>query len=344
MNDPKVTRRQVLALGGLTLGVGAITVAGLGGTAWADSAAAEVELVPVGASPVVVLPGAGVQPAAFPRQLAVQVQHAGADLPAGTEVAVTYDPRLYSPLPAAVATVGDRRLRTTSAITTDARTTLVTCTVTLTETVAAGGDPVVVVGTAYPVLYPRDLVIGPADATAAVGRENVKPSGRRSLQPRRPSAFGGAATPWGLEVSGVWSRYEWANGKRWYYYPAQVTLQSVGPGPAPEAVSFSIALDPQVVRDVRVTTARLNHKAHDAGVRLLSHRLTASLFETRWSTRVKLKSGDRLDLGLEVRTRRPASDLRTIKHPLVGLIGMGNHITQRRTGRNSMSRTDSVGE
>ncbi len=156
MNDPKDTRRQVLALGGLTLGVAAVTVVGLGGPARADSAA-DVALLPVGASPVSVLSGVGVQPAAFPRQLAVQVQHTGADLPAGTEVAVTYDPRLYSPLPAAVATIDDRRLRTTSTITTDPRTTLATCTVTQSETVAAGSDPVVAVGTAYPVLYPRDL-------------------------------------------------------------------------------------------------------------------------------------------------------------------------------------------
>ncbi|MFI6549001.1 hypothetical protein ACIBO9_37725 [Streptomyces prunicolor] len=344
MNDSKVTRRQVLVLGGLALGVGAVTVAGLSGPAWADSAAADVVLVPVGASPVVVLPGVGVQPAAFPRQLAVQVQHAGTDLPAGTEVAVTYDPRLYSPLPAAVATVGKQRLHTTSTITTDPRTTLATCTVTLAEAVAAGSDPVVVVGTAYPVLYPRDLVVGPADATAALGRKNVKPSGRRSLQPHRPSTFGGVATPWGVEVSGVWSRYEWENGKRWYYFPVRVTLHSVGPGPAPAAASFSVALDPQVVRDVSITTARLNHKVHDAGVRLLSHERTASLFETRWSTTVKLKSGDRLDLGLEVRTRKLTGDLQTIKHPSVGLIGMGDHATQRQTGQNLMSRTDAVWE
>ncbi|MFI6400911.1 hypothetical protein [Streptomyces sp. NPDC050548] len=52
---------------------------------------------------------------------------------------VTYDPRLRSPPPAAMATVDDRRLRTTSTITTDPRTTLATCTVTLAETVTVGG-------------------------------------------------------------------------------------------------------------------------------------------------------------------------------------------------------------
>ena len=58
-------------------------------------------------------------------------------------------------------------------------------------------------------------------------------------------------------------------------------------------------------------------------------------------TRVKLRSGDRLDLGLEVRTRKPKGDLPTVKHPTVGLIAMGNQITQRQTGLTSMSGRDS---
>lgn len=180
----------------MRLGVGAVTVAGLG-PAWADTAAAAgVELVPVGASPVAVLPGVGVQPAAFPRQLAVQVKHAGTDLPAGTQVAISYDPRLYSPLPEAVATVGDRRLRATSAVATDSSTSATACTVILTGSLPAGSDPVVVVGTAFPVLSPYDLVAGPARATAAVHHKNVSPTGRRSLQPGRPRAGGvGAALP-----------------------------------------------------------------------------------------------------------------------------------------------------
>jgi hypothetical protein len=59
---------------------------------------------------------------------------------------------------------------------------------------------------------------------------------------------------------------------------------------------------------------------------------------------MKLKSGDRLDLGLEVRTRKPTGDLPTIKHPSAGLIDMGDHVTQRQTGQTSMSRTDAVWE
>jgi hypothetical protein len=140
----------------------------------------------------------------------------------------------------------------------------------------------------------------------------------------------------------VWNRYEWADGRRWYYYPAQITLSSVGPGTAPVAASFSIALDPQVVSDVKITGARLNDKAHDAGVRLLSDTRTTSLYETRWATRVKLKAGDRLDLELEVKTRKLTGDLPTVKYPTVNLIDMGNHVTQRQTGRTTMSRSDSA--
>lgn len=355
MIDSNVTRRHVLVLGGMTLGVGAVSFTGLS-PAWADTVPAGdtvpvgdtvpagVELVPVAASPVAVLAKVGTEPAAFPRQLAVQVKHLETDLPAGTQVAISYEPRIYSPLPSAVATVGTRRLRTTSTIATDPKTLLTTCTVTLAEALPAGSDPVVVVGTAFPVLYPHDLVVRPADTSAAVGHKGAKPGGRRSLRPGRPDSFGGAATPWGLEVSGVWNRYEWADGKRWYYYPTRITLSGVGPGTAPVAASFSVALDPQVVSDVRIVGTRLNDKAHDAGVRLLSDTRTASLFETRWATRAKLGTGDRLDLELEVRTRKLKGDLPTVKHPTVNLIDMGNHVTQRQTGRTTMSRSDSTWE
>ena len=81
-------------------------------------------------------------------------------------------------------------------------------------------------------------------------------------------------------------------------HPERITLNSVGPGTAPVAASFSVALDPKVVSDVRIVGARLNDKVHDAGVRLLSDTRTAALLETRWATRVTRKSSDRLDLGL----------------------------------------------
>jgi len=93
---------------------------------------------------------------------------------------------------------------------------------------------------------------------------------------------------------------------------------------------------------VRIVGARLNGKVHDAGVRLLTDTRTASLFKTRWTTRVKLKAGDRLDLALEVRSRKPSGDLPASNTLRVGLIDIGDHIIQRQTGRTSMSRSDSA--
>jgi hypothetical protein len=54
-----------------------------------------------------------------------------------------------------------------------------------------------------------------------------------------------------------------------------------------------------------------------------------------------LKAGDRLDLYLGVTVQGLTKDLPTIKHPAVTLINMGNHVTQRQTGRNGISRNDS---
>ncbi|MFF7332604.1 hypothetical protein [Streptomyces sp. NPDC008150] len=68
------------------------------------------------------------------------------------------------------------------------------------------------------------------------------------------------------------------------------------------------------------------------------------MFETRWTTRTKLKAGDRLDLELSLKTRELQGDLPTVEYPTVSLIDMGNHITQRQTGRTTLSRSDSTWE
>jgi hypothetical protein len=108
-------------------------------------------------------------------------------------------------------------VRDLSATATDPKTAVTTCTVTFTEAVASGDDPVVVVGTAFPVPYPLDLVRGPADALATVGQKNATPDARRSLQPSRPSTYGGVATPWGVDVSGVGAATNGQRaGTRWY--------------------------------------------------------------------------------------------------------------------------------
>ena len=119
------------------------------------------------------------------------------------------------------------------------------------------------------------------------------------------------------------------------------TLQSVGPGAVPLPASFSIALDSRVIRDVTIIKAQLNYKARDAGARLISHKRTSRLQENSWRTGVVLKAGDRLDLYLGVTVQGLTKDLPTIKHPAVTLIYMGNHVTQRQTGRNGISRNDS---
>jgi hypothetical protein len=88
----------------------------------------------------------------------------------------------------------------------------------------------------------------------------------------------------------------------------------VGSGLAPAAASFASALDPSVVRDVKVGAARLNRRVHDAGVRLVSRTQTSSLFETRWRTSVTLNTRDQLGLDLEVSTRELTASLPSIEH------------------------------
>lgn len=53
----------------------------------------------------------------------------------------------------------------------------------------------------------------------------------------------------------MWNRFEWTNGKRWYYCPARITLSSVGPGAAPAAACYAVSLDPQDVSATRCPPA-----------------------------------------------------------------------------------------
>jgi hypothetical protein len=336
------SRRQVLTFAGLTLGVGVIE---LGGPATPASAAPtdQLTLEPVGDQPVAVLSGDSAAPAVCPRQLAVRVVRGGVVLPSGTQLSVTFDPRLFAPVTPAIVTLGGRRVAATSTITESATTGLSTCAVTVTDAVPAAGDLVAVMGTAHPLLYPRDLVRRPSDASVDVAPTSRSARAHRTLQPARPPSFGGPATPWGIELTGVWGRQSWGDRDQfWYYHPVQVTMRSVGPGRVPVPASFAVSVDPRLVRDVSVAAVRLNHKPHNAEVRLSATSRTGSVYRTRWLTSVLLKPGDVLDVQLRVSPLTPSGTLTTIKHPVVGLAAMGTDMAQRQTGRSSFTRLDSA--
>ncbi|MFG1778878.1 hypothetical protein ACGFIR_00895 [Micromonospora sp. NPDC049051] len=337
MTMPQLSRRQALTIAGFSLGVGVIE---LGVPMAPASAASSVPVLePVGGQPVRVLSGDGAAPAVCPRQLAVKVVRK-TPLPAGTRITVTFDPRVYAPAQPAVMTLDGRVVAAGSTTSTDPATGLRSCVVELTETVPAAGDLVAVMGTAHPLRYPQDLVRDPAEASAKLGS-----SSRRSLQPARPSSFGGPARPWGIELSGAWGRKTWGDGDRFRYdYPVRVTLRGVGPGRSPSSTVFGISVDPQVVADIQVASVRLNDRSRPGAVRPQATTRHSSVYHVAWRAAVPLGPDDVLDVVFRVSTLTPAGALSTIKHPVVELISTAAGAAQRRTGRESLTRSDAVWE
>lgn len=341
MNTLPVSRRQVLTLAGLTLGAGVIEFAGM--TDPATAAPTDIlVLQPIPDEPVGVLSGDGAAPVALPRQLAVQVLRS-VDLPAGVQIAITFDPRVYAPLTSAVLVHDGRAVAADRTSVADPGTGLHTTTITLTETVPGIGTLVAVVGTAHPLLYPYDLVRRPPVPTAGVRPDRRASESRWPLQPQRPPSFGGPTRPWGIEVDGVWSPRSWGeNGRYRYHVPVRVTLRSVGPAPTPAATSFAVTLDPRLVRSVTVAAARLNHKPYGKRISLVGQGRTGSSYQTRWRVPAGLAPGDVLDLNLTVATTVPAGPLVGVTHPLVAFVPVGEDAGQRYTGRQTLTRTDAV--
>ncbi|MEU8606828.1 hypothetical protein AB0C29_02335 [Actinoplanes sp. NPDC048791] len=338
---PCVSRRQVLTVAGVALGVGVVDLAGPGSPASA-APSSEVTLEPVADQPVAVLSGDGAAPAVCPRQLAVKVLR-GVELPAGAQLSVTFDPRLYAPLSAPVITRNGRVVTAASAVVTSATTGLHTSTVTLEQAVPSTGELLLVVGTANPLLYPYDLVRQPSVPTAQLGRTAKSAPAERRLQPGRPSAFGGPATPWGIELDGAWSRHSWGDRAQFgYYHPIRVTLRSVGPGKARATSAFAVSVDPQLITSVRITAVELNRKPYRGGADLTATRRTGSLYQTRWRVPVRLAPGDVLDVTLTATRLNPPGALPTIKHPVVSLISADDAVAQRSTGKSTLTRADSV--
>lgn len=341
MTMPQLSRRQALTIAGFSLGVGVIEL----GVPMAPASAADPvpALEPVGDQPVSVLSGDGAAPAVCPQQLAVKVVRK-TPLPAGTRITVTFDPRLYAPAQPAIVTLDGRTVAAGSTTSTDPATGLRSCVVELAEVVPPAGDLVAVMGTAHPLRYPQDLVRKPAGVSAEVGGK-VGTRSRRSLQPARPSSFGGPARPWGIELSGVWGRKTWGDGDRFRYdYPVQVTLHGVGPGESPVPAVFGISVDPQVVTDIQVASTRLNDRSRPGAVRPQATTRGSSVYHVAWRAAVPLGPGDVLDVAFRVSTLTPVGSLSTIKHPVVELLSRTAGAAQRRTGRESLTRLDAIWE
>lgn len=348
---PEPSRRQLLTAAGLTLGIAWLELGGgaaPAAAAPATSLATEppgLTLEAVPGQPVAVLSADGTGAVAVPRQLAVRIVNNDVELTKGSRLTVTFDDRIYAVMTSPMVTLGGRKIPATVTTKKEAQTGLTVCTVTLNERIPAGsaatGNLIVLLGTANPHLYPRDLVTRPAISRADMAGTGRTPAPHHDMTSPRPSSFGAAAAVWGVEVAGGWDRLSWGPGGRyWYRYPVMASVTGTGPGRTP-AIDFMVIVDPRIVTDVSVVSARLNDSPYPAlKITVAGKTTTETVRQIRWRTGARLNAGDRLDVELRVSTRTPTGALDTITHPVVS-IDMGADTAARQTGRASASRTDS---
>ncbi len=341
-----ITRRNLLAATGMTIGVAVVDLGVSGAPASAAPAAVDLEVV--GGDPVAVLSSDGsTTVTTVPRQLAVQVG-SSSPLPAGTRLKVTYDRRIYALVEPPAVTLQGRLLPVTSETVSDADAAgQDVCTITLREAVPLSADGstglVAVVGTARQVSYPNDLVRRSVDASAELPATSRTAHARRSLRPTAAGRAGKGATPWGIALDGGWVRHSWGPDAEFSYYcPIQVTLRSVGPGAAPAQPGFTVSVDPRLVQELRVDAVRLNGKKVRTKVSRLRAFRDGAVYQTDWRVLDRLAAGDVLTVDLKPELIRPVGALLSIKHPVVSLSSLGDSPTRRDTGMNSLSRQDSV--
>jgi hypothetical protein len=324
-----ISRRRLLTFGGLVLGAGVVEPTIVGGTpARADDP--DISLETIADDPVDVLAADGsAAVTAVPRHLAVRVGNQVA-LPAGTQLKLTFDDRIYAPVDPPVVTLGGLPVAVTAARTGNL------CTITLHDPVPAGAPPLVAVaGTAKPVSYPYDLVRKPIAQSAHMGV-----AGPVALRARGKAPVHGTTMPWGVELSGGWAKQTW--GPFFYYRPVLATLRSVGPGATPDRVGFTVSVDPRLVRTVRPGALRLNGKPAHGKVTLVGEHRDDTVYETRWLLPARLKAGDVFDVLLDSTLASPAAGLTTIRHPVLSLSSLGRSPVRRDTGMSSLTRQDSV--
>ncbi|MEV8518079.1 hypothetical protein [Dactylosporangium sp. NPDC051484] len=341
-----VGRRQVLAAGGLILGVGSMQVLLPSAPAWAQAPAPGVTLEPFTDDAVIVLSGDSTAVGACPRQLALRIVNPEVELPAQTKIEVVFDGRLYAPRRAALLSSGKRTVKTTTTFTSPDETGTVVCTVTLDEALQglrAGEDPVVLsVATANTALYPHDLVRNAKDSKVTVAATRRSAKVERGLRAGDVPRAATPRLPWGVELSGGWGRHRPASGAQFaYYYPTQLRILAIGPGDGPDATTFNVSLDPYLVKEVTVTAMLLNGKRTPGKVNLAGTTRNTSLYQTEWRLPVKLKAGDVVEIALKTTLLSPPTNLITVKHPVVTVNGTLDP-AQRQTGRHTLTRLDSL--
>ncbi|EFC86326.1 hypothetical protein [Parafrankia sp. EUN1f] len=337
--DGRIGRRTLLQWG-----VAGVVVAGLSaGTqsvafaAPPSPASGPLSLGPTpGGLTSILVPGAS-QAVEVPYDLGVTISGGAAGLAGGSVLTFQFDPLLYDLTPQVTATSGTGTLPAAGQpATTDTRTGLTTATVTLNDAVPPGGTATVIVGHLRPRRYPYDIVRGFKQSEAAVTDHRTKERRSRGLSGRAAAPVN--EQPWGFEAGVLWQPIAWGSGFR-SYCAREASVHSTGPGPVPAGYRVRVMADPAVVRSVRVLGAFDGAAVAGSAADLA----LPGVRGVEWTAKSPLAAGRRVRLQLAVTVAAPGGDLKSIKHPMVELIGPEAHRgAQRTTYLESVIRDDSI--
>ncbi|RJF41872.1 hypothetical protein D4740_07250 [Actinomyces sp. 2119] len=253
-----------------------------------------------------------------------------APLPEGTEVRVTWDPRLYEANPAPVLTVDGEALECSysNAPSGTAPSTPSSApaqaTVVLGEALPQGRSYLLCLGSTRSLTYPQDTVEAPEGTSITVSL----PAGPAQAQQEAQASGTQTTELWGASVGAGWQMLTWGEGYH-VWYPGSVTLRSAGPAPVPAGSRLTVQADAQVLASLVLGQGADAVTAVTVGTVLSATYTTPGLTE-----------GQMLTLPVTVEARDLDGPLDHLEPTVVTVSSPEAARTQRSTGWESVSRAD----
>ncbi|MEV6413992.1 hypothetical protein [Kribbella sp. NPDC051718] len=246
---------------------------------------------------------------------------------AGAVVTIRYDERIYSAAPTAVLVSGDRVIPVRAAATAGQ--------VSLQLPQLPAGSYTVRAGGLVRDRYPADLITDPLPTTVKVS----EPGGAVTAQTLSKPAVK-AGLPWGVQLGAGWLQAAWSD-QYYAWYPATVTVYSVGPGAIPAGSRIRVTLDGVVFGSVAVSAASdsLGHKVNGLPRRTsVVGRPVAT-----WTAPAAIPAGMRITLTCTTVARKLKGALDWVEPPLVDFLPpKAGRDAQRLTTQESLTRMDDV--
>lgn len=250
-----------------------------------------------------------------------------APLPEGTEVRVTWDPRLYEANPAPALTVDGEALECSYSDAPSAPSTSsapAQAVVVLGEALPQGRSYLLCLGSTRTLTYPEDTVEAPEGTTITVSL----PAGPAQAQQEAQASGTQTSQLWGASVGAGWQVLAWGEGYH-VWYPGSVTLRSVGPAPLPAGSRLTVQADAQVLASLVL----------GQGAEAVTAATVGTVLSATYTT-PELAEGQVLTLPVTVEARDLDGPLDHLEPAVVTVSSPEAAGTQRSTGRESASRVD----